>query len=105
MVLIKQHGSAADLPDDQIELPVVPKIAGDYGASVAVVIGSREKTNVKKVAATDVAGNIEEHAFALVAAEIVAFLDDVPGILDPPLAETGIEFAGELHTGAAILRL
>ena len=55
--------------------------------------------------AADVAGDIEEDALALVAAEIVALLDDVPGILYPEFAEPGVKFPGDRYASTALIRL
>src|SRR5260370_28323815 len=104
-VLIEQDGPAAHLPDDEVELAVVSKIAGHHGPAIAVIIRSREKADVKEIPAADIAGDIEENALALVAAEIVAFLDDVPRVFNPKLAQTGVELAGGNHAGAALRRL
>jgi hypothetical protein len=105
MVLIKQDGPAAHLPDDEVELAVVAKITGNHRSAVAVIVRPGEKADVQEIPAPEVAGDIEEDALALVRAEIVAFLDDVPGILDPELAETVIELAGGGDAGATLIRL
>src|SRR5262245_31499933 len=54
VVLIEQHRPASYLADDQVELAVVSKIAGDHGAAVAIVVRSGEKADFQEIPATDV---------------------------------------------------
>ena len=60
-----------------------------------------ESADVEEVAAPDV----HPGPVALVAAEVVAVLDDLPGVLDPELAQGLVELAGGRDLAGPVARL
>src|SRR5262249_1392863 len=100
VVLVEQQGAPARLADQQVLPAVVAEIAGDDGAAVAVVIGAGQEAEVKEVPPADV----DPGPLALVAAEVVA-VDDLPGVLDPELAQGLVHGAGGGDLASAVARL
>ena len=74
-----------------------PSVNMRYGP-VAVAIRARQVADIEESPAPDV----EERALALVGAEGVALVDDVPGVGDPELAQGLVDRAGCRHRGSAI---
>ena len=79
LVLVQNHGTAARLPQNQVELTIVAEIAGHHATAIAVAIRSGQSADVEEVPAV----HVEEGALALVGTEVVSLLDDVPGVLRP----------------------
>ena len=51
LVLVQEERAAADLPDDEVELAVVPEVGGDDRSAVAVVVGAGQVADVEEIAA------------------------------------------------------
>jgi hypothetical protein len=105
IVFIKKDRSSAGLANDQVEPADVAEISGHDAPAVAVAVGAGEITDVHKITLAIGSANVEKSSFALESAEVVAILDDIPGIIDPPFTQAGIELAWQLDLGPAIIRL
>jgi hypothetical protein len=101
MVLVEQEGAPAYLANEEVLLADIAEIAGDDTAAIAVVVRAGQVAEVQEVASLD----IQPGAFALVAAKVMAILDNLPRVLDPELAERIIDASGRGDLASTITRL
>src|SRR5205823_2844633 len=105
LIFVDQDWAAAGLADDEVELARVAEVGGDDRAAVAVVVGAADETEVEEVSPADRAGHVQEETLALVRAEVVALLENLPGPLHPELAQRGVELARRADFPVAVVRL
>jgi hypothetical protein len=82
-------------------LACVAEISRHDAAAIAVVVGTAEIAEIQKCRSM----LVHPQTLALIHAEVVAPIDDVPGILAPELLEGVIQFPGKRNAGRAIARL
>ena len=73
--------------------------------AVAVIIGARQKADVREITPTNVAGHIQKNPLPLEAAQVMALLKDLPRRIHPELSQRLIHPARSAHLGHAVRRL